>query len=192
MTKPRPWTEGKYRGRPNPTIVGEGGIRHKRCFHCGETKTEDGFYAIDGKPVGKCKTCLGVGIRRRPPAMNAAERREWARAYNRTNRAKLAAGQRARRQADPLQVIVECERQRARQAAAPGAGVTRDQWAEALKLAGGRCGYCARPAKLSMEHMDPLHLRGAHEIENVVPSCHRCNVRKGRRGVLQWLVKEAA
>jgi 5-methylcytosine-specific restriction endonuclease McrA len=40
------------------------------------------------------------------------------------------------------------------------------------------CQYCARPAE-NIDHVHPRSRDGAHEWENVVAACTRCNSRKG-------------
>lgn len=42
------------------------------------------------------------------------------------------------------------------------------------------CQYCGRPAE-NIDHVHPRSRNGAHEWENVVASCTRCNSRKGDR-----------
>jgi 5-methylcytosine-specific restriction endonuclease McrA len=42
------------------------------------------------------------------------------------------------------------------------------------------CQYCGRPAE-NIDHVHPRSRRGAHDWENVVAACTRCNSRKGDR-----------
>ena len=50
----------------------------------------------------------------------------------------------------------------------------------------GRCHYCGRMAKLTIDHVIPLSKGGDHSRSNVVPACQRCNSQKGNR--LDWLI----
>jgi len=52
---------------------------------------------------------------------------------------------------------------------------------------GGRCVYCGAPAT-SLDHVVPRSRGGAHDWENVVSACRRCNHVKGDRSVndLGW------
>jgi 5-methylcytosine-specific restriction endonuclease McrA len=45
---------------------------------------------------------------------------------------------------------------------------------------GHTCQYCGRPAE-NIDHVHPRSRGGAHEWENVVAACMRCNSRKGDR-----------
>jgi 5-methylcytosine-specific restriction endonuclease McrA len=54
-------------------------------------------------------------------------------------------------------------------------------WWQALKIAyGSRCAYCGvKRQRLEMDHIIPLARGGAHARDNIVPTCRRCNARKG-------------
>lgn len=74
----------------------------------------------------------------------------------------------------------------ARIAAAPGDGVTADQWAAILE-AHPYCDYCGqRNVKLVMEHMTPISRGGAHDVSNVIPACAPCNTRKRSRTAAEY------
>jgi 5-methylcytosine-specific restriction endonuclease McrA len=45
---------------------------------------------------------------------------------------------------------------------------------------GHTCQYCGRPAE-NIDHVHPRSRHGAHDWENVVAACTRCNSRKGDR-----------
>lgn len=48
------------------------------------------------------------------------------------------------------------------------------------------CQYCgARTSKLTIDHIIPRHLGGAHTWENLVAACPRCNHKKGGKTVEQ-------
>jgi 5-methylcytosine-specific restriction endonuclease McrA len=55
---------------------------------------------------------------------------------------------------------------------------------------GGRCVYCGAPAT-SLDHVVPRSRGGAHEWENVVSACGRCNHVKADRGIaeLGWRLR---
>jgi 5-methylcytosine-specific restriction endonuclease McrA len=84
------------------------------------------------------------------------------------------------------------ENRRARQMNAPGCGVSAAVWLEILAYHAYRCAYCFRSdVPLTMDHVEALSVGGAHDPENIVPSCRVCNGRKGARGVL-YMVSRAA
>ena len=55
---------------------------------------------------------------------------------------------------------------------------------------GGRCVYCAAPAT-SIDHVIPRSRGGAHNWENVVSACHKCNHQKADRTLKEigWKLK---
>ncbi len=57
---------------------------------------------------------------------------------------------------------------------------------------GGRCVYCGRPAA-TIDHVVPRSRGGAHEWENVVSACSRCNHVKADRVIaeLGWRLRKA-
>ena len=56
----------------------------------------------------------------------------------------------------------------------------------------GCCHYCARPLQLDgswhVEHMLPRALGGADEISNLVAACAPCNLSKGNRTALEFVL----
>lgn len=57
----------------------------------------------------------------------------------------------------------------------------------------GTCTYCAvrlDPAKVHIEHSDPLSRGGWHSLPNLVPSCADCNGRKGTKTAAEWLATD--
>lgn len=86
-------------------------------------------------------------------------------------------------------------RRRAREAQAPGAGITRQQWVGVMHAWDYRCAYCGRHRSyvrdenrrmdLEIEHVVPMP-HGPNDISNIVPACKPCNSSKGASDVLVW------
>jgi 5-methylcytosine-specific restriction endonuclease McrA len=56
---------------------------------------------------------------------------------------------------------------------------TRKEWEARKAQFGNRCAYCGRKAKrLTPDHYMPLSKGGTNSIDNIIPSCERCNRRK--------------
>jgi 5-methylcytosine-specific restriction endonuclease McrA len=51
-----------------------------------------------------------------------------------------------------------------------------------------RCAYCPNTAT-SLDHVVPLARGGSNDIDNLVPACFGCNLRKGARSLLQFMVR---
>lgn len=98
--------------------------------------------------------------------------------------------QRAWRALNPAALKAQSNRRRARKIAAPGDGVTREQWQALLDSYLGLCIYCGAPAT-DMDHVDPLSKGGAHDTDNVAPACGSCNSSKNNYTLTVWLVRRS-
>jgi 5-methylcytosine-specific restriction endonuclease McrA len=79
---------------------------------------------------------------------------------------------------------------RSRAAALP-ATFTPSQWKKALAYFDNSCAYCGtKLTKVHQEHFIPLSKGGGYTRDNIVPSCPKCNLRKGNRNPLDWLAKQ--
>lgn len=87
--------------------------------------------------------------------------------------------------------IVQMQRH-ARQMNAPGNGLSDEQWENIKASYHFRCAYCGGKEKLTVDHIVPLISGGAHDEENVVPSCQQCNSSKQVKSLLMFLYKRKA
>jgi 5-methylcytosine-specific restriction endonuclease McrA len=58
-----------------------------------------------------------------------------------------------------------------------------------FEKSGGKCWYCGTILQYETFHVDhffPRALGGTNELENLVPSCASCNMRKGRNTVHEF------
>ena len=87
-------------------------------------------------------------------------------------------------------IVFQNAKRRARKFCNGGDGVTSSQWKNLIKLFGGACAYCrAVPDVLTIDHFVPLSLGGQDDVVNIVPACIKCNVEKGSKEPIKWLVK---
>lgn len=57
--------------------------------------------------------------------------------------------------------------------------LTLRQWQIIKAIYGSRCAYCGRKVKrLTKDHIVPLSKGGTHTVNNIVPACKSCNLRK--------------
>jgi len=59
--------------------------------------------------------------------------------------------------------------------------LTKEQWISKLKKSNGKCHHCGENVgmeNLTIDHIKQIVMGGAHSIENVVPSCKKCNFTK--------------
>lgn len=73
---------------------------------------------------------------------------------------------------------------------ATGRGVTAPQWRQVLVDSLGICAYCNERRPLTMDHIEPLALGGAHDIDNITAACKSCNCSKNDTPLLLWLAKK--
>jgi HNH endonuclease. len=98
--------------------------------------------------------------------------------------------QREWRAANPEALQAQANRRRARKLAAPGEGVTRQQWKDVVASYLGRCVYCGEPWT-EMDHVEPLSKGGAHDVLNVAPACSSCNASKNNITLVVWLARQS-
>lgn len=113
----------------------------------------------------------------------AAQHRAWAA----QNKDKVRAGF-LRWYADNYdKVLAGNSQRRARKKGATGSH-TATEWRCTLDYFNQACAYCLKYiATPHREHIVPLIGGGSDYIENIVPACPRCNKRKGRKSLLQFL-----
>lgn len=62
-----------------------------------------------------------------------------------------------------------------------GDGFTTAEWEALLEKDAYRCAYCGADGATHADHRVPIARGGRNEISNILPSCRRCNRRKGTR-----------
>jgi 5-methylcytosine-specific restriction endonuclease McrA len=176
----------------------------RTCTKCLQEKPLSEFliFQRDGR-MTRCRDCLNAKTRAyhqtnrerlntlrqaRYEANRAEEnrrKREWMRAH--PEKIRVYNKRYAAKDPDRLRANVANANHRRR---AQGGGVSAWQWRGIRAEYGGRCAYCAiKPPHLQQEHVEPLVLGGAHEPENVVPACARCNASKNSRSLLVWIAQ---
>lgn len=90
------------------------------------------------------------------------------------------------RRAHPEQVQAGREARRSRQLGAFGL-FTAQEWREKCELFANLCAYCGEARPLTVDHKMPLSRGGSNDITNIVPSCKRCNSKKGTRTATEYL-----
>ncbi len=151
-------------------------------------------------------------------AANAEERNERGRMwreqnpdYDRNwymeNRNEVRARSRARYWKDPAAAIraavdwakrnpaktnARNARRHARKRGAPGRGISGAEWQQLIDDAVGVCPYCSQKTdRLEVDHIAPLALGGAHDINNAVAVCYSCNRSKKATPLLVWMARRA-
>lgn len=112
---------------------------------------------------------------------------EGDRRYREANRSKVNAAVARWERAHPERHAAKEQGRRARKAAAPGRGVTPEQWLAVLAESLGLCAYCNERKPLTMDHIEPLRRGGAHDDDNICAACRSCNSGKSDTPLLVWL-----
>lgn len=161
-------------GRPAlaQTKTTAGGSIVKLCLGaCGEWRSIEKF--------GRHRT--SVGGRR-----NTCSTCEGRRAY-RNSRSTAIKAVRAyqARHPDRVALVKRAGRRHRHGRILPGPGVTTQEFRDLIKMYDGRCAYCGRPYE-TMDHVTPISRGGLHIVDNLVPSCSKCNSTKRNMPYADW------
>ena len=77
-------------------------------------------------------------------------------------------------------------RDRARRKGAEGSYSIKDFEAKCLEF-DNCCAYCGSREKLEPDHVVAISKGGTNYIDNIIPACHTCNVRKGNKPYKEFL-----
>lgn len=106
--------------------------------------------------------------------------RAYAFAWREKNKERRRQKAQERYQANPERYLDYVHKRRARKAASGGSH-SSEQWRALLESCGWRCAYCdvaLTKGTACRDHRLPLSRGGSNDIENIVPACRRCNLRK--------------
>jgi len=166
----------------------------KRCVKCEEHKPLSEFNKSKGQADGLYSYCRDCGkiVARKWREDNAARQKARTAAWYEANRERHAVLTRAWR-ADHMQDVLE--KNRKRRAIQAGATVDafsyRDIAAHFASLGLDSCVYCNGPFE-HIDHVVPLARGGTHALINLVPSCARCNLRKGTSTAEEYITRVAS
>lgn len=118
----------------------------------------------------------------------ATRRRSRLQDRERTHAHDRAKYRRAMERA-PEARLAQVQRRIARKHAAPGRGVAPAEWRQVKADSLGLCAYCSRPARLTMDHIEPLAGGGAHDPDNIAAACKSCNSSKNDSQLIVWLAR---
>lgn len=146
-----------------------------------------------------CMACALEAARARYPLIREKEN-ERSRVYRNKNREKHLASMAAWREnnretareatrrwtaQNPERVRAITSARRARVMSAEGSLSAADV-KEITRRQGGKCAYCKRKTKMTIDHIIPLIQGGRHSKENIQMTCARCNSAKGGRHPIEF------
>lgn len=69
------------------------------------------------------------------------------------------------------------------------ATLTVRQWEDVKLHFDNKCCYCGKELPLTQEHFVPVKKGGEYTINNIIPSCMSCNLRKSTKNFSEWYPK---
>ncbi len=187
------------------------GASEKRCTVCKRMKPVSEFYRDRSRPDGlytKCKECHSkivkkwqtknadhfLRVHRRWRKANSEKEREYIKKYCASHLQAIHERAKKCRERHPgtsrnwrrnnKDKVRNYELTRRARQARNGGNMTPDEWNAVLEFYGHRCLCCGRDdVKLTIDHVLPIFLGGAHTVENVQPLCGPCNSSKGHKHI---------
>ena len=120
-------------------------------------------------------------------------RRQKQRAHQAANKERYQRAHREYAQSEHGRAV-RASIQRRREAKKKGlqTGFTVAQWDYAVSYFDRCCAYCGEHTEtLQQEHYIPIARGGGYVVDNIVPACKRCNVRKGVSLPAEWMAQQA-
>lgn len=146
----------------------------KTCIKCSETKPLGGFHAAGRN--GKCNTCK--------VCVNAASR-AWNKAH--PERVKVRAKQ--WRLDWPESIRASSHKRRALKLANTDVHHIPADIRQLELDQHGLCAYCGQPyGAYHVDHVVALSRGGSNGPENIALACPPCNLSKGSKGLLEWVM----
>lgn len=181
----------------------------RTCTSCNEQKPLEQFDRdknASGGHRSQCKPCRGAAVGEWYKA-NQERQRDRARDRYIRDVEKIRESDLKRYQRDRTKrIALATEAVHARRVRMlDGRYVRGITWKALRERDGDQCCYCGivmdfdripglryNPKRASIEHLTPVSAGGAHDWDNVVLACHRCNLRRNRMPLDQWLAKIGA
>ena len=122
---------------------------------------------------------------RRYRAANPEVARASTKAWRARNPTAATEARKRWEAADPERQRIRTRNRRAR-IIGVGGSITAGEISALTAAQGGRCAYCAKKTKLTLDHVMPLAKRGPHTIRNSQMLCMPCNQKKGAKHPLEF------
>lgn len=157
----------------------------KRCGNCGImqplqnfTSNKSGLYGFSSR----CRACAKLYYH-----ANRTQLAQKEKVYREANKVKMLEQQKLYRLANPEKARVRNRKRRAQKQLAEGS-YTFAEWSAKLALYKGRCHWCHKKIKGTphADHVIALSKGGTNYIDNIVPSCAKCNTSKGAKTPLEF------
>lgn len=173
---------------PNKTREYYRAWRKKNKEHCSEYDRE--YYAARADKIREYKRAYRAAnlekLREQARVRRAANKEKFVeqdRIWRAANLERIRVRDRARHAANPYVSRSKDAKRRASVKTSVGKAPTPKQLADLMK---DPCVYCGDPSEHA-DHVIPIARGGDHTIDNLVPSCAKCNYSKGSKlPVFEW------
>ncbi|MGW9568820.1 HNH endonuclease [Prescottella equi] len=167
----------------------------KFCTGCEQELPLSGFHVNrrnqDGRQ-SRCRECQ-CSARNQYRTENPELERERARAYREANPELERERRRKYHAENPISERLRCGKNRARRRGLPADEITPEELHQHWQVQGiqpDRCIYCPGPFE-HLDHILPISLGGGHTIDNLIPSCEHCNLKKKNTPLIDFLADRA-
>ncbi|MFJ3270334.1 HNH endonuclease [Streptomyces sp. NPDC086776] len=164
--------------------------RLRECTACITVKSHDDFYRHPKQRGGLstiCSSCRNEYSRKwmnENPGKTAEYRKRWE---GRPGSRDVILANRKRFQArHPDYNRLKASQRRAAEKGSVADPVNQRQVRALLQDLGAKCFYCEGPFE-HLDHFIPIAKGGPHAIQNLVPSCADCNLRKSDKMPWDWM-----
>lgn len=183
----------------------------KSCTKCKETKTVSDFPRSKPHKDGLfpwCKACNLANVKawaKANPEKAKEGYRYQSKKWHRNNPLKVSAKHKKWRDSNLDQerkrltdyaknnrpVIISIRHARRARLAGAGGRFTAQEWGALKDSYLGRCAYCFDAKAEHIDHVVPVAKGGTNDIGNLVPACAKCNLSKGSKSLLAFMVRKA-
>ncbi len=159
----------------------------KKCSKCRKALPLRYFYKDKSRKDGLtnyCKLCWTQRCQKYRNE-NKAKVRKRRQIYYKNHKEIASKQNKAWDKSNPVRRLAIYNRYRAREKAAPG-HFTEEDWSKQYKLQNGKCFYCNKIKKLTIDHKVPLSRGGSNCPDNIVLACLSCNCKKNDKTIEEF------
>lgn len=110
---------------------------------------------------------------------------KYQKEYRDKNKEKISAHKKEYNKNNTEKGRMYAQQRRARKRNLPNT-LTDEQWNKVKLKFDNKCAYCGQELFLEQEHFIPISKGGDYTINNIIPSCRKCNRSKFNKSFFEW------